>query len=91
MPRSALASLPVISHVIVVGEDSEVCSKVTVPVIFESPRTVATTINEPQGQQVLEEGTCSDMKLPEGALELMLVKMELRVPIQVAGCLLKLS
>ena len=55
MPRSALGSLPVISHVMVVGEDSEACSKVTVPVIFESPRTVATMIEEPHGQQGFEE------------------------------------
>jgi hypothetical protein len=43
MPRSALGSLPVISHVMVVGEDSDSCSKVTVPVTFESPRSFATT------------------------------------------------
>jgi hypothetical protein len=42
MPRSALGSLPEISHEMVVGAPSEACSKVTVPVIFESPRTVAT-------------------------------------------------
>jgi hypothetical protein len=42
MPRSALGSLPVISQEIVVGEDSDSCSKVTVPVTFESPRTTAT-------------------------------------------------
>jgi hypothetical protein len=44
MPRSALGSLPVISHVMIVGEDSDSCSKVTVPVTFESPRRVATTM-----------------------------------------------
>ena len=49
MPRSALGSLPVISHVMVVGEDSDSCSKVTVPVTFESPRRVATT-TESSGQ-----------------------------------------
>jgi hypothetical protein len=41
----------------VVGEDSEFCSKVTVPVIFESPRTVATTFVEPHGQQAFGEGS----------------------------------
>jgi hypothetical protein len=48
MPRSALGSLPVMFHVMVVGDDSDSCSKVTVPVIFESPRTVATTTEEQQ-------------------------------------------
>lgn len=43
MPRLALASWPVMFHEMVVGEDSEACSKVTVPVIFESPRMNATT------------------------------------------------
>jgi hypothetical protein len=59
MPRSALASLPVMSHVMVVGEDSEDCSKVTVPVIFESPRTVATMMDR-KGQQGFEDsiGSC---------------------------------
>lgn len=42
MPRLALASWPVMSHEMVVGADSEACSKVTVPVILESPRTTAT-------------------------------------------------
>lgn len=42
MPRSALASWPVMSHEMVVGADSEVCSKITCPVIFESPRMTAT-------------------------------------------------
>jgi hypothetical protein len=42
MPRSALESWPEMSQVMVVGEDSEVCSKVTWPVIFESPRMTAT-------------------------------------------------
>lgn len=55
MPRSAFGSLPVISHVIVVGEDSDSCSKVTVPVIFESPRTVATRIAGIPGQHRLVE------------------------------------
>lgn len=44
MPRFALGSLPVMFHVMVVGVDSDACSKVTVPEIFESPRTVATKI-----------------------------------------------
>jgi len=55
MPRSAFASLPVMSHVMVVGEDSDSCSKVTVPVIFESPRTVATIIGRRTGQHGPEE------------------------------------
>lgn len=42
MPRLALGSWPVMFHVMVVGADSSVCSKVTVPVIFESPRINAT-------------------------------------------------
>jgi hypothetical protein len=42
MPRLALASWPVMFHEMVVGEDSEACSKVTVPVIFVSPRMKAT-------------------------------------------------
>ena len=42
MPRSALASLPVMSHEILVGEDSFSCSKVTVPLTLESPRRTAT-------------------------------------------------
>lgn len=37
MPRLALLSWPVRSHEMVVGEDSEVCSKVTVPLTLESP------------------------------------------------------
>ena len=43
MPRSAEASLPLISYEMVVGEDSEDCSKVTVPPTVESPRSTATT------------------------------------------------
>jgi hypothetical protein len=43
MPRLALASWPEMSHVMVVAADSEVCSKVTVPVTLESPRTTATS------------------------------------------------
>jgi len=46
MPRLAFGSLPLMSHVMVVGELSESCSKVTVPEIFESPRTVATVKEE---------------------------------------------
>ena len=42
MPRSALASLPVMFHVMVVSADSEACSKVTVPLTLESPRRTAT-------------------------------------------------
>lgn len=42
MPRSALASLPVMFHEIWVGEDSFSCSKVTVPLTLESPRRTAT-------------------------------------------------
>jgi hypothetical protein len=43
MPRLALGSWPEISQVMVVGEDSDSCSKVTVPETLESPRTTATT------------------------------------------------
>ena len=53
MPRLALASLPVMFHVMVVGEVSEVCSKETVPVIFESPRMKAT-----MGEQRHQQGEC---------------------------------
>lgn len=42
-PRSAFGSWPVISQVMVVGLDSEACSKVTVPLTLESPRRTATT------------------------------------------------
>lgn len=42
MPRSALASWPVMSQVIVVGLLSDDCSKVTWPLTFESPRRTAT-------------------------------------------------
>lgn len=42
MPRSAEASLPLISYEMDVGEDSDVCSKVTVPETLESPRRTAT-------------------------------------------------
>jgi len=42
MPRWALASLPVMSHETVVDEFSSACSKVTVPLTVESPRTTAT-------------------------------------------------
>jgi len=42
MPLLALASWPLMSQDTVVGADSDACSKVTVPVTFESPRTTAT-------------------------------------------------
>lgn len=42
MPRLALASWPVISQLTVVREFSASCSKVTVPLTLESPRTTAT-------------------------------------------------
>lgn len=42
IPRSAVASWPEISQEMSVGEDSEVCSKVTVPLTLESPRRTAT-------------------------------------------------
>jgi hypothetical protein len=42
MPRSALASLPVMFHEMVVWLDSFSCSKVTVPLTLESPRRTAT-------------------------------------------------
>lgn len=41
-PRLALASLPVISQEMVVGADSDSCTRVTVPETLESPRTTAT-------------------------------------------------
>ena len=43
MPRLALGSWPVMSQVMVVGADSDSCTKVTVPETLESPRTTATT------------------------------------------------
>lgn len=52
MPRLALASLPVMSQVMVVGADSEACSKVTVPETLESPRTTATVVEG----QLLQQG-----------------------------------
>lgn len=42
MPRSAEASWPVMSYEMVVGADSDDCSKVTVPPTLESPRRTAT-------------------------------------------------
>lgn len=42
-PRLALASLPVMSQEMVVGADSDSCTRVTVPETLESPRTTATT------------------------------------------------
>lgn len=42
MPRSALASWPVMFQEMVVGADSDSCSKVTVPLTLESPRRTAT-------------------------------------------------
>lgn len=42
MPRLALGSWPVMSQLMVVGDDSESCSKTTVPLMLESPRTTAT-------------------------------------------------
>ena len=42
MPRSALASWPVMFHEMVVLDDSSACSKVTVPLTLESPRRTAT-------------------------------------------------
>lgn len=42
MPRSAFGSFPLRLYVIVVGAPSEACSKVTVPLTVESPRTTAT-------------------------------------------------
>lgn len=44
MPRSALASWPLMFHDTVVGELSFSCSKVTVPLTLESPRRTATTL-----------------------------------------------
>lgn len=45
MPRSALASWPVMFHETVVGELSFACSKVTVPLTLESPRRTATVVH----------------------------------------------
>lgn len=42
MPRSALASWPEMFHETVVCEFSSACSKVTVPLMLESPRRTAT-------------------------------------------------
>lgn len=50
MPRWALASWPLMSQEIVVGSDSEACSKVTVPLILASPRTTQTGC--PHGEEV---------------------------------------
>lgn len=44
IPLSALASWPEISHEMLVGDDSDDCSKVTVPLMFESPRRTATVL-----------------------------------------------
>lgn len=52
MPRLALASWPVMSQLMVVGSDSAACSKVTVPVILESPRTTATRYQGKHGLSV---------------------------------------
>lgn len=41
-PRFALGSWPERSQEMVVGSDSELCSKVTVPATLESPRRTAT-------------------------------------------------
>ena len=46
MPLLALGSLPVRLKWMLVGLDSEACSKVTVPATLESPRTTATVIGE---------------------------------------------
>lgn len=43
MPRLALGSWPLMSQVMVVGADSDSCSKTTVPVTLESPRRTATS------------------------------------------------
>lgn len=45
IPRLAFGSFPEMSQVIVVGADSDSCSKVTVPETLESPRTTATERN----------------------------------------------
>lgn len=50
MPRWALGSWPVMSQEMVVGSDSEACSKVTVPLILASPRTTQTVC--PSGEKV---------------------------------------
>ena len=43
-PRLALGSLPLMLYWMVVGDDSEACSKVTVPLTLESPRRTATVL-----------------------------------------------
>ena len=67
-PRLALASLPVMSQVMVVGEFSSACSKVTVPETLESPRRTLTRgggirVSEAAsgvepGRQRLQQGPC---------------------------------
>lgn len=58
MPRSALASLPLMFHEMVVGADSDSCSKVTVPLTVESPRTTATVFV----QKVMSAAACTAAK-----------------------------
>ena len=59
----AKGSFPVMSYVMVVGELSEDCSKVTVPVTLESPRTTATredyisTTSRTKKQMLNEQGS----------------------------------
>jgi hypothetical protein len=45
IPRSAFGSLPEMLRVMVVGSFSELCSKVTEPLTFESPRMTATVVH----------------------------------------------
>ena len=59
IPRSADGSLPWISHEIVVSEDSEPCSNVTVPVTFESPLRTATVPQRDQSQHTVLKGRAS--------------------------------
>lgn len=67
MPRWALASWPVMSQEMVVGSDSEACSKVTVPLILASPRTTQT--DGPRGEEVsglLESNGVGCMRVGRG-------------------------
>jgi hypothetical protein len=57
MPRLALASWPLRSHEMVVGADSDSCSKVMVPVTVESPRTTQTMAGASRDGLAIEQQT----------------------------------
>ena len=66
-PRLALGSLPVMSQVILVGADSDSCSKTTVPVTLESPRRTLTAeglaeLNHPYSSTTDVMGSCRAIK-----------------------------